>query len=296
MQLPLVLVFFFPLYVFAQGDDTIASLSRSQNSTGNPLFSYSWHGETGHDEQWSGCARYLVGLSSVESNDGDFSYLFHKATPTGLYHVRMNGTIWNGATQIGATTVRSNTFNYTGPLFPLDPCHNNLTWTPVCSLSDPGYNPLRVTDPEGRDVVVPDSGLGIVRTMSKIDRTFDANNMNQTMELVNAQTGFSAGAQTIVSLPIRLDIITRTESHVQFRTNFTSSSAHNPGSWVLYSDVFFIVAAGTKPCVANSTSPASGTSTDSPPGSTPTGKGAGHRMTIPMVMAVLAVAATMPII
>ncbi|KAJ6601900.1 hypothetical protein DFH09DRAFT_1302084 [Mycena vulgaris] len=132
-------------------------------------------------------------------NDGDFSYLFHKATPTGLSHVRMNGTIWNGATQIGSTTVRSNTFNYTGPLFPLDPCHNNLTWTPVRSLSDPGYNPLRVTDPEGGDLVVPDSGLGIVGTMSKIDRTFDANNMNQTMGLVNAQTGFSAGAQTIIS-------------------------------------------------------------------------------------------------
>ncbi|KAJ7455857.1 hypothetical protein FB451DRAFT_1407682 [Mycena latifolia] len=110
----------------------------------------------------------------------------------------MNGTIWTGATQIGTTTALSNTINFTGIALP-DPCHP-ITWTPVRSLTDPGYTPLRITDPVGGSLIVPSETDGsIIGTLTKVDVTFDAENMNQTMEMVNTQTGFSAGVQTIIS-------------------------------------------------------------------------------------------------
>ncbi|KAJ7843959.1 hypothetical protein B0H13DRAFT_2364513 [Mycena leptocephala] len=219
----------------------------------------------------------VVGLSTANSNQGGFSYDFHAAMPAGLYHVRMNGTIWNGATQIGTTTALSNTINFTG--ITLDPCHP-ITWAPVRSLTDPGYTPLRITSPVGGSLIVPTEADGaIIGTLTKVDVTFDAENMNQTMEMVNTQTGFSAGVQTIM------------------RTNFTSPDPHNPGPFVVYSDEVFIVDASYKPCPPNSTSSASGpggTSAPSgsgPPGSGPSGKSAGRRLTIPMLLSLLVSAA-----
>ncbi|KAJ7722391.1 hypothetical protein B0H16DRAFT_1473375 [Mycena metata] len=49
--------------------------------------------------------------------------------PAGLYHVRVNGTIFNGATQLTTTSARSN------------------------NLMDPNYSPLRVVAPVGGDLI-----------------------------------------------------------------------------------------------------------------------------------------------
>jgi hypothetical protein len=69
---------------------------------------------------------------------------------------------------------------------------------------------------------------------------------------------------------------------LQFRANFTSPSAHNPGSFVAYSDEFFITLANQTqaPCVANSTSSPSGPgSTSAPAGTASTSAPAGTAST-----------------
>ncbi|KAJ6576821.1 hypothetical protein B0H10DRAFT_2236195 [Mycena sp. CBHHK59/15] len=271
----------------------------------------------------------LVGLSTANSNQGGFNYDFHGAMPAGLYHVRINGTIWTGATQIGTTTALSNTINFTG--IALDPCHP-VTWTPVRSVTDPGYTPLRITSPVGGSLIVPTETVTagvVVGTLTKVDLTFDAENMNQTMEMVNTQTGFSAGAQTIISritgeLSLVYDIsqitldpgswkaslhFTPTRGHsqpkylLQMRTNFTSPDPHNPGPFVVYSDEVFIVAASYTPCPPNSTSSALGPGATSaapsgagPPGSQPSAKNTGGRLTIPVLISLLISAATVTMI
>ncbi|KAJ6561305.1 hypothetical protein B0H10DRAFT_2366107 [Mycena sp. CBHHK59/15] len=208
MWLPLVLVLLLPGYAFAQGNDTFGSISGSALFDGGPAeFTYI-KGKTcrissvriNHDVPNNPFSPpVVVDLSTANSNQGGFNYDFHGAMPAGLYHVRINGTIWTGATQIGTTTALSNTINFTG--IALDPCHP-VTWTPVRSVTDPGYTPLRITSPVGGSLIVPTETVTagvVVGTLTKVDLTFDAENMNQTMEMVNTQTGFSAGAQTIIS-------------------------------------------------------------------------------------------------
>jgi hypothetical protein len=92
----------------------------------------------------------------------------------------MNGTIWNGNTQLSTVTARSNTFNFTASSEDQDPCHP-LTWTPLRSLADPGYSPLRITSPPG-GTVYSQADLGdsrsrifgtITGSITAIDTSFD---------------------------------------------------------------------------------------------------------------------------
>jgi hypothetical protein len=185
-----------------------------------------------------------------------------------------------------------------------------------------------------------------------------ANGLVSTFEMVNTQTGFSAGMQKMVCVdiilgfrmfiaplqaPLNFDgepVLPYDTSHLtldpgswmvrtfgrlvcviidpvlQFRANFTSPSGHNLGSFVAYSDEFFITLANKTqaPYVANSTSSPSGpgstsapagtastpsspssgsTPTDSGPGSNPSGStpdsgnSAGVEFAIPMLLSLL---------
>ncbi|KAJ6608372.1 hypothetical protein B0H10DRAFT_2194404 [Mycena sp. CBHHK59/15] len=86
---------------------------------------------------------------------------------------------------------------------------------------------------------------------------------------------------------------------LQMRTNFTSPDPHNPGPFFVYSDEVFIIAASYKPCPPNSTSSASGPGATSaapsgagPPGSQPSVKNTGGRLTIPVLISLLISART----
>ncbi|KAJ7652914.1 hypothetical protein B0H17DRAFT_1147254 [Mycena rosella] len=179
-------------------------------------------------------------LRSVPSLRMERQCLKPLQTPPGDYHVRMNGTIWSGITTLSTTTARSNTFNVnTSTSYPC----NTPPWTPVRSVTDPGYSPLRITDPVGGDVEYQTnlndgqlSSLSVEFTV--VDAFFDilkdgdvqATNMAMTMEFI--------------------------------RSNFTSTSPHNPGSFVAFSDEFYV--ALEAPCagltVNNSTSATSSAS------------------------------------
>ncbi|KAJ6570432.1 hypothetical protein B0H10DRAFT_1964649 [Mycena sp. CBHHK59/15] len=86
---------------------------------------------------------------------------------------------------------------------------------------------------------------------------------------------------------------------LQMRTNFTSPDPHNPGPFFVYSDEVFIIAASYTPCPPNSTSSASGPGATSaapsgagPPGSQPSVKNTGGRLTIPVLISLLISART----
>ncbi|KAJ7896863.1 hypothetical protein B0H13DRAFT_1884931 [Mycena leptocephala] len=209
-----------------------------------------------------------LGLSSDDFS-GAVVYQIHTAMPVGSYHVRMNGTVWNGSSDLGTkTTTRSNTFTFNGSDLP-GLC-GNIPWTPVRSVTDPTYNPLRIITPIGGSSI--------------------ANGLVSTFEMVNTQTGFSAGVQKIAPLdfdgepvlPYDTSHLTLDPGSWMFRANFTSPSAHNPGSFVAYSDEFFITLANQTqaPCVANSTSSPSGPgSTSAPAGTASTSAPAGAAST-----------------
>ncbi|KAJ6536040.1 hypothetical protein B0H19DRAFT_1079574 [Mycena capillaripes] len=307
------IVFLSSKYVFAQGDDTIGSITTTNGvDAGSIFWNYVWNGETGHNkfELMAGKAEdngedvqdiVAIGLSSDDARS--FTYTLHSGMLPGSYHVRMNGTIWNGSTQLSTKpTTRSDTFVYTLPDDPLQTVCQTTTWTPVRSVTDPGYSPLRVTSPVGGTLVVPGKdGQNIVGEIVKVDVTFDIGNMVQMVEMVNTQTGYSAGAQTVkpsfwddVDVP---DLVYDT-SHLtldpgswKLRTNFTSNSTHNPGSFVAYSDEFFIVLANETTCAANSISSASAADSTSTP-SGMVGKSAEGKLNIPMLACALVTAAT----
>jgi hypothetical protein len=83
----------------------------------------------------------------------------------------MNGTVWNGSSDLGTkTTTRSNTFTFNGSDLP-GLC-GNIPWTPVRSVTDPAYNPLRIITPIGGSSIVQ-TNLGISAKTEKIDLLFD---------------------------------------------------------------------------------------------------------------------------
>ncbi|KAF8169695.1 hypothetical protein K438DRAFT_1774082 [Mycena galopus ATCC 62051] len=231
-----------------------------------------WFGEPGHElnnitfELLSGAAGASVvedilapddtplGIHYSESFGTSFSLPGDTAYPAGDYFVRMNATIFDGATQLGSTTALSNTFAITSP-------QCTLSWTPVSSVTDPGYTPLRFENPSGsiisqQELNGPNSDIGF--DFSARDHTYQVDGLSMTVEVLSADTGFSAGVQTVVRISC-ISGETDLTDRQPMRANCTSINPNNPGSFVLVSDNFFVVplTSQTGQCPGNSTSASS---------------------------------------
>ncbi|KAJ7127965.1 hypothetical protein C8R44DRAFT_101299 [Mycena epipterygia] len=215
----------------------------------------------------------------------DFFYQAHAATPAGNYHIRMNGTVFDTlsagpgqpGTPVSNTTFRSKTFTLSSgaPFACTTP-----TWTPVVSLADPGYSPLRLGQPNGGDTffLTNLSTIGTIQVSPYwVDESFTFGKIPlMTMELVESGTGKSAGSVTINDttqadqfLPV--SSFTLSAGAWKVRTNFTSTN--HGGNFVTLSDEFYI--ASSAPCVGlqggNSTTSGSSPSTSSGSSSKPSG-------------------------
>ncbi|KAJ6504966.1 hypothetical protein C8R45DRAFT_1090730 [Mycena sanguinolenta] len=227
----------------AQGNDTIGSLTAGSN--GPVEISYQWFGEPGHElnnitfELLSGTAgasvvEDILGIHYSESAGTSLTLPGDMAYPAGDYFVRMNATIFNGATQVGSTTNLSNTFAIAGPK-----CA--VPWTPVSSVTGPGYTPLRFESPSGSVVQLSGPNSGVDFSLATRDVSYQIEGLSMTVEVFSVDTGVSAGVQTVM------------------RGNCTSINPNNPGSFVLVSDNFFIVPSSAQvgQCPGNSTSASS---------------------------------------
>ncbi|KAJ6529230.1 hypothetical protein B0H19DRAFT_1242823 [Mycena capillaripes] len=287
MWLRLLPLFLFAAYALAQGDDTIGSLTFGTSNAGQfggvddevrADIDFVWKGEAGHNkslslnnitmELISGKAEDkgtdvvdIIVVNYSTSRGNGVAYTFHPGTPEGPYHVRMNGTIFNGDTSLSSTvSVLSNTATITESSLP---CVAG-TWTHVRSLTDPAYSPLRLTlNPSffSTGTVFPQAevsgpGAAISVDVSYVDLLFDDTGFemgfdsiryNATAEVLNTVTGFNAGVQAA-----------NLESGFRYSTsNFTL----DPGSWKVrmnYSDKFFVVVNESQPeCEQDSASSSS---------------------------------------
>jgi len=199
-------------------------------------------------------------IANVSSADASqVFYNVHPGTPAGVYHVRMNGTIFNGNTKLSTTSANSNSFSLDASD---DPCAAG-TFTPVSSLTDPAYRPLRFTPQLGGDVSVltqaeitgPSASISF--TLDRVDVLFEMNAINPTVEVLNTVTGFST-VQTpdlIILEPISFitSNITLDPGSWKFRANFTNNNPLYPGKYSVVSDTFYVIAASGQP-ICNVTS------------------------------------------
>ncbi|KAJ6589514.1 hypothetical protein B0H19DRAFT_1367830 [Mycena capillaripes] len=192
----------------------------------------------------------------------------------------MNGTIYNGNTVLSGTSTLStlsNTFSIpdSGVL-----CSAG-TFTPITSINDPAYHPVRITTPVGAEVITQTSITGPFASLEiivkAVDVTFHPSLVPATMEVINTATGFNAGVQhTNLALDATIlystNNITLDPGSWKVRMNFTMfSPANYPGTFSLESEEFFIVPdAGSKP---NCTSSSSSGSSQSASGVGPTSSG-----------------------
>ncbi|KAJ6569163.1 hypothetical protein B0H19DRAFT_1256823 [Mycena capillaripes] len=256
--------------VFAQGDDTIGSLTVPTEVGGGATVEYIWKGESGHHtsaqlnnitlELIFGKAEGLISNQSAQVDTPQISYTFHPRTPGGKYHARMNGTIFNGATSLSShASALSNTFTLTA-----NPgsCVAG-TFAPVRSLADPAYSPLRLTLPVGGQNFTQSSLSGptgqIDVTVVRVDARFDLcsfSNVQSTLEVVNTVTGFSSGVQKqifdFLTASYSTSNVTLDPGSWKVRANFTSNRPPNPGTFMAYSDEFFVVADGQSGCSSGS--------------------------------------------
>ncbi|KAJ7465822.1 hypothetical protein B0H11DRAFT_2240092 [Mycena galericulata] len=201
----------------------------------------------------------IIAVEQTSNRDNSVIYYVHASTPAGDYHIRMNGTIYNGNTPLSSVTTRSSTMNITiGDGFQ---CNTPAAFTPVRSLSDADYSPVRVIQPAAGDVVLQTELAGelgsVGGVLTVLDGLFDDIDMvNVTLELVNVETGFSTVPQTIDSgsLPFYDDIIEYTTNNVtlnpgtwKMRMNFTGTGPGSTGKFSALSDEFFV--AQQSPCV-----------------------------------------------
>ncbi|KAJ6533416.1 hypothetical protein DFH09DRAFT_1284426 [Mycena vulgaris] len=276
----LYLVALFAL-VCAQGDDTL-SVSTEQALTGFANFEFLWKGEAGHNlnnitlELVQGSAEdngnnvmdiMITNVSSLDTTQA--VYTIHPGVPAGTYHARVNGTIYNGDTVLSSTSTLSTLSNTFSILDAGVPCSAG-TFTPITSLQDPAYRPVRFTAPIGAQVFTlasitgPSASLSI--TFGNVDVLFNAIEVPATMEVINTITGFNAGVQHTNSIFFALggqyitSNITLDPGSWKARVNFTVfSPANYPGKFTMESEEFFIVpdSNSTPNCTASTTSGAS---------------------------------------
>ncbi|KAJ7249674.1 hypothetical protein C8J57DRAFT_1356395 [Mycena rebaudengoi] len=278
--------------VSAQGDDTVSIKSDSQSIDTFADFTFLWKGEPGHNlnnitlELVEGSAEdngnsvmdvMITNESSARTTH--ISYTLFPGIPAGTYHARMTGTIYNGNTALSGTntvTTLSNTFSIRDSGVP---CSAG-TFTPIKGLTDPAYQPVRITSPVGGEVISQPSITGpfgsFVVHVNAVDVLFRASLEPATMEVINTVTGFNAGVQN-TKLGLDSTILYNTNNVTldpgswKVRMNFTIlSPAYLPGKYSLESEEFFVVAEGGKP---NCTSSSGSSSTVSGGGPTPSGGG-----------------------
>ncbi|KAJ7624470.1 hypothetical protein FB45DRAFT_923488 [Roridomyces roridus] len=271
--------------VQGQGDDTISVSTNGQTlDSGLATFNFLWKGEAGHNlnnislELVQGSAEdkgtsvidiIATNVSSVDSTS--IIYSIHPGISAGTYHTRINGTIYNGDQILSGSppvSSLSNTFSIADSGIP---CSAG-TFTPVTSLTDPAYQPLRFTSPLGAsqfpqaDVTGPGSLLSM--EIGVVDTTFGTFFGPATVEVINTQNGFNAGVQhTNLAAPFyQTSNITLNPGPWKIRMNFSIfAPAPYPGTFSLQSEQFFVVADenGTPSCPDSSES-GSGSSASTP--------------------------------
>ncbi|KAJ6569156.1 TAP-like protein-domain-containing protein [Mycena capillaripes] len=186
---------------------------------------------------------FPVSNQSTQVDTPQISYTFHPGTPGGKYHARMNGTIFKGATSLSS---------HASALY-LHPHRQS-------SLADPAYSPLRLTLPVGGQKFTQSSLSGptgqIDVTVVRVDARFDFSNVQSTLEVVNTVTGFSSGVQKqifdFLTASYSTSNVTLDPGSWKVRANFTSNRPANPGTFMAYSDEFFVVADGQSGCPSGS--------------------------------------------
>ncbi|KAJ6632310.1 hypothetical protein B0H10DRAFT_1976913 [Mycena sp. CBHHK59/15] len=288
----------FATFAYAASNDSIVNIQLPDPIVaGNFLtFDYLFEGDVGHVLR-NITAELMVGKAEDNGTDVtdiicdhvadtdpvlsfDFFYQAHAATPPGNYHIRMNGTSYNTlqagpgepGTPVSNLTFRSKTFAITsGPPFPC----TTPAFTPVRSISDPGYSPLRLGQPNGGDTYFQTnlSSVGITVAPYWVDDSFAGHKVpSMSLELVSSTSGASAGVQQVTDPTLAYQYLTMSNFKVspgawKVRANFTSDV--HAGNFVSLSDEFYI--ASQTPCVGlvagNSTSPSSPSSSSSSSGS-----------------------------
>ncbi|KAJ7902201.1 hypothetical protein B0H13DRAFT_2027112 [Mycena leptocephala] len=277
--------------VSAQGDDSVSITSSTSTIDTFADFTYEFKGEAGHvlnnitlalvegsaeDNGNSVMDIMVANLSSAKTTS--FTYSLFPGIPSGTYHARLTGTIYNGDTILAgnsSASALSNTFSIPDSGVP---CSAG-TFTPVTSVTDPAYSPVRITAPVGGNVLVQSSITGpagsFVIHVDAVDASFFANLEPTTMEVINTQTGFNAGVQH-TQLELDATILYRTNNVTldpgswKVRMNFTVLAPSGyPGVFSLKSEEFFVVAAsGDSPnCTSSSSSSSSMASGSSASGS-----------------------------
>ncbi|KAJ6491107.1 hypothetical protein C8R45DRAFT_1213176 [Mycena sanguinolenta] len=187
--IPLLLLSSSVLFVTAQGNDEFGSIA-AFFSIPVVYISFVWDGEAGH--QLSNISMELMsGKDTVEDiialnvspTVGTLYYQPHPMMPNGNYFVRVNGTVTNGDSTTPLSTASGSSPAFDIPFGgPADTSCLENTWTPVRSVEDPNYEPVRVILPEVGTLASSTSGGKFI-----FDRT--------TAEVINTETGFNVGAQ-----------------------------------------------------------------------------------------------------
>ncbi|KAJ7691432.1 hypothetical protein B0H17DRAFT_1133741 [Mycena rosella] len=254
LVLPLV---FLTRPAYAQGDDTIANIivpATIQLAGLDPVsFTYIWDGELlnnittelilGRFEDNENEVMDIMAVEQTSTRGNSVAYYVHASTPAGNYHIRTNGTIYNGNTPLSNIATGSSTVNIAiGDAFQ---CNMPAAFAPVRSLSDAGYSPVRVVQPAAGDIFLQSQLTGALKliggTVAVVDGLFDVTDMvNPTLELVNVETRFSTSPQSLAT-------VGDSESNGPMRVNFTGTGPGSTGKFSALSDEFFV--AQQSPCV-----------------------------------------------
>ncbi|KAF7346832.1 hypothetical protein MSAN_01822300 [Mycena sanguinolenta] len=292
MQAWLIPLLFLSSSAYSQFEDTIALTVPDVlvDPTSAAIFSYAWVGDPGH--QLKNISMELIRASAsadsdsvadivvwgyTQQNGNTILYPLHAATPPGSYHIRMNATIYSGSLPLSTIVTNSRTFNIS--LVTSYQCETP-TFTPVTSISDVTYSPLRLVTPMAGAVFprnILNSNFGnITGSLYIVDGSFNTESINATLELVSLGTGFTTPVQQVPQTAIdtrstmySTSKITLAPGTTKLRMNFTDSTENGAPCLTSLSDEFYI--AIDSPCVGlssgTSASAASASSTTSPPSS-----------------------------
>ncbi|KAF7367961.1 hypothetical protein MSAN_00861300 [Mycena sanguinolenta] len=212
----------------------------------------------------------VVDLMYDHGNDGgsfsfsdDLGYWTSAATPPGNYQIRINGTVYN-STSIVASDVGTPVGNLSAlskPWIlsqPIPFLCTIPTFTPVVSVTDPNYSPLRIGQPLAGTVYYLNniSTLGLILVSANfIDASFgvgDSTNASPaTMEVVKSGSLESVGSVVLNGTLLQVsglptDKFKLTAGAFRVRADFTDPN-HPGGNFSALSDEFYIASEG--PCV-----------------------------------------------